>query len=553
MKPLQDRAPVASIITWVAAIVALAVALILPLGYFTIVYNALKGELATEAEVRSGMLSQFVGSNPDLWRFDRHHIEELLSRAPLIRAGQVNRLLAADGSVIAEMGGHPRAPSLSFAAGVFDAGERVGELQIVRSTRPLWQHTGIAAVTGLLLGGLVFFVLRVLPMRALRLALEALNHEVSRHAAARSDAEAANRAKSQFLAAASHDLRQPLHALGLYAAVLEGKVDQPEVRELTRSINSSVDALENLFSAIMDISKLDAGVLETNITTFRIDALLERINAEFGPSARTKGLELRVHLSHRAVISDAILLQRIVNNLVANAIRYTDAGGVMVCCRARGANVSIEVWDTGIGIAPHELPRIFEEFYQIGNKERDRSKGLGLGLAIVRRLSVLLGYRIDVRSRIGRGSYFSVEVPLDPAFDVAVRAPGPRAVTRLDGKVVVVIDDERAVRDSMGMLLRQWGCEPVTSASLEEAQEALERRGLRPDGIIADYRLREGVGTAAIEALRQRYGSAVPAAIITGDIGAERLAEFASSGYRHLNKPVPPAQLRALLDALLTE
>ncbi|HEV7803116.1 MAG TPA: HAMP domain-containing sensor histidine kinase, partial [Burkholderiales bacterium] len=324
MKPLQDRAPVASIITSVAAIVALAVALILPLGYFALVYNALKGELATEAEVRSGMLSQFVGSNPELWRFDRHHVEELLSRAPLIHPGQVNRLLTADGQAIAEMGSTPPPPALSFSVGVFDAGERVAELQIVRSTRPLWQQTGIAAVTGLLLGGLVFFVLRVLPLRALRHALRALNEEVSQHAQARREAEAANRAKSQFLAAASHDLRQPLHALGLYAAVLEEKVDQPEVRELTRSINSSVDALENLFSAIMDISKLDAGVLEANVTTFSVDTLLERVRAEFEQPARAKGLELRVHLCRRAVKSDPILLQRIVNNLVANAIRYTD-------------------------------------------------------------------------------------------------------------------------------------------------------------------------------------------------------------------------------------
>jgi CheY-like chemotaxis protein len=211
------------------------------------------------------------------------------------------------------------------------------------------------------------------------------------------------------------------------------------------------------------------------------------------------------------------------------------------------------VWDTGICISRDELPRVFEEFYQVGNRERDRSKGLGLGLAIVRRLAELLGHSIEVRSRIGRGSYFAVVVAGDPAYDAADRQQRPPSQTHLDGKVVVVIDDEPAVRDGMGILLRQWGCEPITSASLEEAQSELGRRGLTPDGVIADYRLRESVGTTAIRELRLRYGEDLPAAIITGDIGAERLAEFAASGYRHLHKPVPPAELRALLDELLTE
>jgi signal transduction histidine kinase len=501
--------------------------------------------------MRSSTLSQFIGANPERWRNERRRIEELLSRAPLLKKGQMNRVFSVDGRTLAEVGGKPAEPTLVYTAGVFDGRERVAELQIVRSTRPVWQHTGIAALLGLVLGGLDFIVLRVLPLRALRSALDALNEEVRQHAKARGDAEAANRAKSQFLASASHDLRQPLHALGLYAAVLEEKVDQPEVRELTRSINSSVDALENLFSAIMDISKLDAGVLEPNIATFAADTVLERVRAEFEQPARAKGLEFRVRLCGRAVRSDAILLQRIVNNLVANAVRYTDLGGILVCCRPRGESVSIEVWDTGIGIRREELPRVFEEFYQVGNPERDRDKGLGLGLAIVRRLCELLDHRIEVRSRIGRGSYFAVVLPVDLARDVA-RVERPRSETRLDGKVVVVIDDEPAVRDGMEILLRQWACEAISAASVAEAEAELERRNLKPDCVIADYRLREGVGTAAIAELRRRYGKGLPAAIITGDIGAERLSEFAVAGYRHLHKPVPPAELRALLDSLLT-
>ena len=543
---------VTSVITWVAAVVALAVAVILPAGHFLLGYTALRGELHAEAQLRSDVLSKFIGSNPEMWRFDRHHIEELLSRAPQLRADQSNRLLAHDGRLIAQMGVPPRTPCTIVRTAVFDAGVRTGEIQISRSTLPLWQQTAVAGLLGLLLGSAVFVVLRVLPLRALRAAMKALNEEVRRHAEARREADAANRAKSMFLAAASHDLRQPLHALGLYAAVLDEKVDEPEVRQLTRSINTSVDALENLFSEIMDISKLDAGVLHAHVTTFRIDAVLDRVRAEFDEPARAKGLKLKVQSCPSLVQSDAVLLQRIVNNLVANAVRYTERGRILVGCRRRGPRLRIEVRDTGIGIAPTELSRIFDEFYQVGNLERDRSKGLGLGLAIVRRLGDLLHHRIFVRSRPGHGSCFAIELPFEAACDPAANEVAADDVAAsIEDKVVLVIDDEPSVRDGMEILLNQWQCRPIAAASLQDALDELDRLAIAPDVIIADYRLRESVGTEAIEVLRQRYGADLPAVVITGDISPERLAEFEASGYQHLHKPVPPARLRSLLASLL--
>jgi CheY-like chemotaxis protein/anti-sigma regulatory factor (Ser/Thr protein kinase) len=341
-----------------------------------------------------------------------------------------------------------------------------------------------------------------------------------------------------------------LHALGLFAAVLEQKVDRPEARDLTRSINASVDALEQLFSAIMDISKLDAGVVQATIAEIPISDVLERVRAEFAEPARAKGLSFRVRPVEGVVRTDTVLAQRILNNLVANAIRYTPRGGVLVGCRRRGSAVRVEIWDTGVGIARSELPRIFEEFYQVGNLERDRSKGMGLGLAIVRRLSALLDHRVDVRSSPGKGSCFSVELPLLRTESTRSARRVHAEAERLKGKLLVVIDDEPSVREGMDLLLRQWGCRPVSCGSIEEALNALAGLGRAPDGVIADYRLRGETGAQAIRALRERFGEALPAVIITGDIGADRLAEFAAQRYFYLHKPVPPMELRTLLDSL---
>jgi CheY-like chemotaxis protein/two-component sensor histidine kinase len=330
-------------------------------------------------------------------------------------------------------------------------------------------------------------------------------------------------------------------------------VDRPEARDLIRSINASVDALEQLFSEIMDISKLEAGVVHASISEIPVNDLLARVRAEFTEPARAKGISFRLRPAEGIVQTDAVLAQRILNNLVANAIRYTPRGGVLVACRRRGRMLRIEVWDTGVGIPASELPRIFEEFYQVGNLERDRSKGMGLGLAIVRRLSALLDHRVDVRSWPGKGSCFSFELPL-LRTEVARSASRVHvAAERLKGKVLVMIEDEPSVREGMDLLLRQWGCSPVSCGSLEEALNALDRLGRAPDGVIADYRLRGETGAQAISALRERFGAGLPAVIITGDIGADRLAEFAAQRYFYLHKPVPPMDLRTLLDSLFED
>jgi two-component system, sensor histidine kinase len=540
------------VITCLAGAVALLVALTLPVGYFAIERKALVAELETEAEVRSATLARSVIANHGKWP-EQHIIEGALSQNPQLKSGiQANSLFDSNGELLVMIGdSDPARPLEVYTAGVFEQGRPIGTLRLTRSIRSLYEATALAAFLGALLGGAVFIAFRVLPLRALRKAIDALHEEIASHAEARREAESANRAKSLFLAAASHDLRQPLHALSMFAGVLEAQEGQSESRDLVHSINNCVEALEHLFSTIMDISKLDAGVLQPERSVVPMATVLERLRADFEQTALAKGIRLKVRGCGYNVYTDPVLLQRILSNLIANAVRYTETGRVLVGCRRRGSSLRVEVRDTGPGIAQAELSRIFEEFYQVGNQERDRSQGLGLGLAIVRRLGTLLEHDVAVKSKPGKGSCFSVELPLDTR---ELNTPSPAktaSVERYGGKVLVVIDDEPAVRDGMALLLRHWGCDPVISASLQDARAELARRGVHPDAVIADYRLRDAVGTDAIVALRAQYGKTLPAAVITGDIGVDRLAEFAASGFRHLHKPVPASKLRELVDSLL--
>jgi signal transduction histidine kinase/CheY-like chemotaxis protein len=547
---------VADLVGWLGTAVAVAVALAVPLGYFALGYQAIAGKLDTEAQVRAGMVSQLVASAPAQWRFRRHALENNLSRDPPIAPNQSNRLLDADGKLVLAMGEEPVFPVIVREAEVYDAGLPAGRLEIAYSARHLWVETLLAAIAGLAAGGAIFVLFRVLPLRALRRATAALEHEVEQHAQARREAESASRAKSQFLAAASHDLRQPMHALGLYAAVLEEKVSQPEVRDLVEKINASVEALEGLFGELLDISRLDAGVLQRNVKDFPVAGLLERLRAQFAAHAQSKGLELRVCPTRAWTASDPVLLERILINLVSNAIRYTSRGGLLIGCRRRAGMVRIEVWDTGAGIDATELPRVFDEFYQLGNPERDRSKGLGLGLAIVRRLGELLEHRIGASSTPGKGSCFSVEVPRCAGPEASVERPGkpPTAEKAIASRMLVVIDDESAVRDSTAVLLREWGYVVLAAGSLEEALQAISRSGRTPEVVLADYRLRDGAtGLDAIRRLQNEFGTGLRAAVITGDIAAERLAEFRERGVRYLHKPVVPARLRELVSELLAQ
>ena len=383
--------------------------------------------------------------------------------------------------------------------------------------------------------------------------VEELTEQKARAEKARQTAEAANQAKSRFLAAASHDLRQPLHALGLFAGALTEKIQYPEVRYIVNNINASVEALEALFNELLDISKLDAGIIEPNMCHYSIGATLQRLQTDYQPRAAGKGLKFRIRPSDQTVRSDPILLERILRNLVANAVRYTPTGGVLVVCRRRGGHLRVEVRDSGIGIPPEQREKIFEEFYQLGNPERDRNKGLGLGLAIVKRLERLLGCKVDFQSAAGRGSLFSVEIPLGErvAAQPALQEIGGRASYNFSGELVLVVDDELAVRESVQILLELWGCEVLTAGSTEEAIDLL-KDSRPPNLIIADYRLRgNATGIEAIQSIQALFRTNIPGVLITGDTGPDRLREAKSSGYQLAHKPVAPAKLRALLNLIL--
>jgi signal transduction histidine kinase/CheY-like chemotaxis protein len=382
----------------------------------------------------------------------------------------------------------------------------------------------------------------------------ALTVQLAETRAARDSAEIANRAKSRFLAAASHDLRQPLHALGLFVGALAERVNDVESAALVHKVNNSVSALEILFAALLDISKLDAGAIEPKVQPTPLDPLFDRIVNDFAPEALERGLKLAVVPTTEVVQSDSVLLERIVRNLVANALNHTQRGGVVVGCRRRGQHIGIEVWDSGPGIARSEQQRIFEEFYQIGNKERDRSRGLGLGLAIVRRLADLLGHEIEVRSQPGRGSVFGVwarrAVDLAP---IERHSPADAALTPLQRRRVMVVDDEAPIREGMETLLRSWGCVALVAA---DTAGAISIAGAheRPDALLVDYRLREGMdGLRAIALLREALGGDIPAILISGESSVEELARIKRSGLLLLHKPVMPAKLRSALAFVLAQ
>jgi CheY-like chemotaxis protein/two-component sensor histidine kinase len=363
--------------------------------------------------------------------------------------------------------------------------------------------------------------------------------------------ELANLAKSRFLAAASHDLRQPLQALGLFVDQLSEHMKTVEGRRLVERIDVAVAAMNELFNALLDISKLDAGVLATNITEFPIAHLLARIESTFAGPAREKGLSFRVVSSRAWVRSDVILLERVLLNLASNAVRYTASGGVVVGCRPRGEQVHIEVWDSGPGIPEDQRRNIFGEFYRLagGNSHG----GLGLGLAIVDRLCNLLGHSIELTSTVAKGSHFCVTVPSAPAQArfAEPQAPVPIGTEVSNGKLVMVIDDDPLVLDAIGGMLSKWGCQVVTAGSLQAALAALNEHE-RPDLIISDYQLgRRDSGIAAIAQLRKAFGAPIPSFLISGDTAPERLREARESGHHLLHKPVRPTRLRALVSELL--
>ncbi len=396
-----------------------------------------------------------------------------------------------------------------------------------------------------------------------RLRQEMVVTEEARRVAedARRTAEAANRAKTQFFAAASHDLRQPLHAMGLFAEALRQRSHDPEVASLVNSINESVDALEGLFGELLDITRIDTGGVEVHPAPVRLRDLFQRLRLHFEPVAFEKGLMLSFHGEQHVAQADPVLLERVLRNLVSNAIRYTDDGGVLVSCRLRrttaGPRLLLQVWDSGIGIAEASLPRIWDEFFQVhGNRplEAHQRKGLGLGLAIVKRLAGLLEAPIDVRSRVGHGTVFSLQVPVGKAPRSGLEAtPGsvklPIGLT-LDGRFIVVVEDEAAVREGLVVLLQAWGARVIAFDTIAALEAWLATPGIEPPDLqLVDYRLPEGrTGIEALVAMRARWPERkLPAIMITGSTMGGHEDEAVTHDYHLLIKPVLPNKLRAMI------
>jgi signal transduction histidine kinase/CheY-like chemotaxis protein len=365
--------------------------------------------------------------------------------------------------------------------------------------------------------------------------------------------ELANLAKSRFIAVASHDLRQPLHALGLFVGQLRGHVRSTEGRALVERIDGAVVNMNELFTALLDISKLDAGVLVPELTEFPVDHLLKRMDATFAAAAHAKGLSLRVVSSSAFVRSDIILVERILQNLVANAVRFAACGGVVVGCRRRGDTLRIDVCDSGPGIPKDQQRNVFGEFYQLAGPRPDRHRGLGLGLAIVDRLCRLLGHRLELTSTPGKGSRFAIFVPVAGERREIV-PPLTHSQSQLDlpaGKLALIIDDDAMNLESLRGLLVTWGCRVTTATTCEEALARLAADNQAPDIIISDYHLSDGAtGDEVIARLRNRFGP-VPAFLMSGDSASERLREAGASGIALLHKPVPPMKLRLMLNQLL--
>ena len=370
------------------------------------------------------------------------------------------------------------------------------------------------------------------------------------NAALYQQARQAEREKTHFLAAASHDLRQPHQALGLFLEALERAGPGSERRAVLDHARQAFSALTGLLDQLLDISKIDSGALRAEVRALQLMPLLHRLALESMPQVDLKGLELRLRQTDAVVLADPRLLTRILSNLLYNAIRYTDSGGILLAVRRRSDRWRIDVWDTGRGIPEDQLDNVFREFTQLDNPERDREKGLGLGLSIVRRLAALMDAEISLHSRLGKGSCFSVTlpastlgaVPLGTDDTSSATGPGPGKQT------VGVIDDDRLARKGVEVLLETWGYGVLACSSQQECLERLERSGLQLDSLVVDYRLRgHSTGVAAVAAIRRQAGRDIPALIVTGDTAPERIEEIQAHGLPLLRKPVSPADLETFL------
>jgi CheY-like chemotaxis protein/two-component sensor histidine kinase len=369
-------------------------------------------------------------------------------------------------------------------------------------------------------------------------------------------AERANHDKSRFLAVASHDLRQPIHALGLYVAELRRKISGEEQQHLVGQVERSVDAIASLINDLLDISRLDAGLVMPQKQACDVSELLDRITTTFQMQAQAKNIRLAVRPYHGRVISDPVLLERIVMNLVSNALRYTHPNGiVLIACRRRGDDLLIEVRDDGIGIDQACQANIFGEYVQLNPTQLDVQKGLGLGLAIVDRLVNLLDHKITLRSAPNKGSTFALRLALasEPADSVDGMAAMKIYSLPLAGKKLLIVDGDELVLDGTATLLSSWGCDVTAVHTLEAVQKML-MKGASWDLVISDYQVDgNATGLDVIQTVRLTLGALTPCIMISGDTRADILSQVRKAGHHFLNKPVKPAKLRSLVQFLFEE
>jgi signal transduction histidine kinase len=372
---------------------------------------------------------------------------------------------------------------------------------------------------------------------------------------AKAAAEAANESKTNFLAAISHDLRQPLHAARLFLAESAETTAPDRVRALRHQIEFALDAMDDMLESLLDMARLDAGSWRTDPEICALDPLLARLEAEFQPEAAAAGLRLRRVGTSATLCTDRRLLERMVRNLIANALRYTSRGGIVIGARRRGGSVRIDVVDTGIGIAREQWQIIFQEFHQLAVPTRQHGKGLGLGLAIVDRAARLIGAAVDVFSEPGRGSRFSITLPHAGHAEAARTLPPPAApdAPALDRRTVLLVEDDVAVRAGMSSLLRTWQCDVLEADSTGSAVLRTQQFSRAPDVIIADYQLSgSDCGTEAVRAIRAHCACDIPALVVSGDPSPALRDTVRETGAMFLLKPVPPSKLRATLNYLLS-
>ncbi|MDQ8730408.1 hybrid sensor histidine kinase/response regulator [Bradyrhizobium sp. LHD-71] len=375
--------------------------------------------------------------------------------------------------------------------------------------------------------------------------LTRLNSELAR---AKGEADAANLSKTRFLAAAGHDLLQPLNAARLYVTSLVERQIGGEDARLVANIDGSLEQIEQLLGALLDISRLDAGALKPSLTSFRVSDVLRTLRVEFAPIARAKGLELTFVLSSQPIHSDKTMLLRLLQNLVSNAIKYTPKGKVLVGCRRRGQSLQIDVYDTGIGIPVSKRKEIFKEFHRLDQGARI-ARGLGLGLSIVQRMARVLGHGLALDSNRSGGSHFSVTVPTTEIVTHASTIANVISASRtpLQGALIVVIENEPAILDGMRTLITGWGADVIALPDAVSAMQAIQRDGRTPTGLVVDYHLDRGHGIAAIGDLREKYGADIPAILITADRSPKVREAARAAQISLLNKPVKPASLRAII------